>query len=186
MQTLTIRYGTMGARRLEWPSVLYARDQVRLRIEDPRELGIFEDADADECYLALATLEGTLAGVAGPFEAVLGPEPEGGGDAPVIAWQAVLDLRNPSAEEAFSILNVGARLRTWAGLLHPAGGSVLGVGAPIVEGSPFTGTAGDVPTIPGGSYVTRDAFSDLTVATPATLTTLREQLAAILAALQGS
>ena len=181
--TITIKLGATASRRLDWQSILYQGDIQTVRITDPRGTGALTGADPADCFLTVGTFDGGLVGVAGPFAAVTGEPEEGGGEAPVIAWEATLSLANDDAAVALSDLLIGERMRLWSRLLDTTHAYSMGVGDVILEGAPDAG-GGSTPAAPG-SYLTTAAFEGLDVTAPTTLSALRAQVQAILNALKG-
>jgi hypothetical protein len=188
MQTVTVRLSTLAARRLDWQAALYAGEVVKVRIEDPRDTGLFADCAPADAYLAVVAASGDLWAAAGPFAEVTATV--GVGEAAVttvVAWEATLDLRGTDLLAAMATLAPGSRVWAWAGLLDDADvPSLVGTGEAVVAANPLAQGGGIVPT-PPEDVVEQSDFSGIAPPTTNTntLALLRAKVAEILAALKG-
>jgi len=176
MQTIVAIVGAIAPRRLEIQAPLHFGERIVLRITG--DTATLAAASASHSWLVIADDDGVPLAAAGPFTLV---EPAQAAD----YWQAELDLATEPMQQAFAGQLPRARILAWAGLLDTDSGSLVATADAVLENNPFPLSLSPLPTLPE-VLVRRGDFSALEVARPASLTSLAEQLAAILAALQGA
>lgn len=169
MHTTNIHLSTSPARHLSWSEALYCGERVGLSVSGSA-LASHTPATS---YLMLTDGDCVPLAAAGPFAAGAGS-----------TWTATLELATEPMLAVFASLRARVRIASWSLLIDTGSGSLVGAGEVVVAQNSYPIEAGNIPDMPE-LFVRHGSFESMLVDRPASLTSLADQLSAILAALKG-